>query len=161
MQMTPGGDSSNPTGRPRAAAMRQFRPIGWYLKEADRLITEVANEGFGRKQITRFHWQILNRINEAGAASVNGMLAGVRNFVTEDELRSLFQSLLDRGWVKPIADSEDIEVEFTEIGRREFSDILAIQHDFFSRLMAGIPDDDYAVAIGVLSRMIRNLGGTP
>jgi hypothetical protein len=47
-----------------STAASPHRPIGYWLKEADRLITERVNAVQAANGVTRTQWQVLNMLHE-------------------------------------------------------------------------------------------------
>jgi DNA-binding MarR family transcriptional regulator len=127
------------------------RPIGYWLKEVDRLIEEDFARLLAEERLTRRHWQVLNTVAK-----------GPRTMAELDEELSPFLStrmpsvapvvgeLRARGWV-------DGTVALTEKGRerhREVSERVAVNR---RRLTKSISAEEYRSVVDVLERMAGNL----
>jgi len=56
-------------------------PIGYWLKQADNLITQHINRVQAANGVSRFEWQVRNLLYEAGAASRERLFETMRTFV--------------------------------------------------------------------------------
>lgn len=74
------------------------KPIGYWLREADKAITEKVNEGLGQFGMTRFHWQVLNVVRDEKSATEANMLHVLGRFIDGGQLNELLNDLLERGW---------------------------------------------------------------
>lgn len=74
------------------------KPIGYWLREADKAITEKVNEGLGQFDMTRFHWQVLNVVRDEKSATAANMLYVLGRFIDGGQLNELLNDLLERGW---------------------------------------------------------------
>ncbi|SEW41805.1 hypothetical protein [Chitinophaga arvensicola] len=130
-------------------------PIGWYLKEADSLITHFTNNAFETYQINRFHWQVLKNIDTHGKISKELYYHQVNRFLSEKELDELLESLIVRNWIQFSAN----HYSFTDTGKQEYIAIEALQLKNKEKVMEGISTEEYLAAINFLEKMIRNMGG--
>jgi len=64
-------------------------PIGYWLKRADEVITKHINRVLSDYHLTRFHWQVLNMVHEAGIITKAQVFEAMRTFVDAAELDSL------------------------------------------------------------------------
>jgi hypothetical protein len=136
-------------------ANKNFKPIGWYLKEADALITQNFNASLESQGLTRFHWQVLKTISDYGLLSKKGYYLKVNRFITEPELENILLSLLDRGWLSHTGE----DFYFTETGKGEFALIEDIQERNREKMLAGTNPEDYYLTLAFLNQVIQNLGG--
>ncbi|MEZ2444220.1 MarR family winged helix-turn-helix transcriptional regulator [Chitinophaga sp. RCC_12] len=133
----------------------QKLPIGWYLKEADCLITNFTNAAFESFGITRFHWQVLKNINTHGKISKDLYYHQVSRFLTVAELDEILDTLLSRNWIQH---ADDL-YSFTDTGKQEYAAIDALQMKNREKVMEGITPEEHLTAINFLEKMIKNLGG--
>ena len=125
------------------------KPIGWWLKEVDRLLEESFEQVLAADGLTRRQWQALN-----AAAGPESIAAALAPFLTGDpaELTAVTDSLVERGWL-----SGD---ELTAAGR-DAREALTAKVQALRRLVtAGDSDQVYGVAVGVLRRMTENIRGS-
>ncbi|MBO9730080.1 MAG: hypothetical protein J7623_15690 [Chitinophaga sp.] len=130
-------------------------PIGWYLKEADSLITQYINNAFEVFGINRFHWQVLKQIDTHGKISRELYYYQVNRFLTEAELDEILDSLVARNWVQ----HNDDLYSFTPLGAAEFAKIADDQDENYKKILNGTSIDAYLATIDFLEIIIKNMGG--
>jgi len=137
------------------------QPIGYWLKQADNLLTEQINKVQAANAVSRFDWQVLNMLNELGRAGSKRLFEDMHAFITESELEEILSGLNKRGWVEQskVSHSGTDEFQLTEEGRRHHAIILATQKEVRAQAMQGIGEEEYATVIRVLQRIVSNLGG--
>ena len=123
------------------------KPIGWWLKELDRLLEASFEQVLAADGLTRRQWQALNAA--AGPESVANALAP---FLTGDpaELAAVTDPLAERGWL-----SGD---QLTPAGVEALRELTTKVQAQRRRVIAGVSDEEYLATIGVLRRMAANLG---
>ncbi|MCB0212039.1 MAG: hypothetical protein KDJ52_22040 [Anaerolineae bacterium] len=94
-------------------------PIGYWLKQADNLITEHINQAQAANGLSRSDWQVLNTLAEAGPISKAQIFTFMRTFISTSELNAILTHLVERGWAETIAHEEGSEapLQLTEEGR--------------------------------------------
>lgn len=130
-------------------------PIGWYLKEADSLITQYMNAAFETFGISRFHWQAMKNIDTHTKISKALYYHQVSRFLSETELEEMLQSLVSRGWVQQDQDM----YSFTSIGKTKFDEIAANQQGNHEKILTGTTTEEYLSTINFLETIIKNMGG--
>jgi len=133
-------------------------PIGYWLKEADRVITEAINRAQAAHNISRTEWQVLNTLAEGGGANRADLDGIMRPFANAAGLDGIITGLVGRGWVGQSGTGEQETFRLTDAGRQGHATILAQQKEVRRRAVAGISEEDYATVIRVLQRMVSNLG---
>jgi DNA-binding MarR family transcriptional regulator len=130
-----------------------FRPIGFWLKEVDRLIEESFVRLLGEQDLTRRHWQTLHTIAEGPvtAADIDAALAPF-----EDTVAPVVDELVARGWVARTGDT----LTLTEFGREVHAAVSRRVAANRKALTDGISAEEYATVINVLERMADNLRNT-
>ena len=125
------------------------KPIGWWLKEVDRLLEDSFEQVLAADGLTRRQWQALN-----AAAGPESIAAALAPFLTGDpaELTAVTDSLVERGWL-----SGD---ELTAAGRDAMEALTAKVQALRRRVTAGVSDQEYGATVGVLRRMAENLRGS-
>lgn len=133
-------------------------PIGYWLKQADKLITEHINRVQAANGVSRFEWQVLNLLHEAGATSRESLFETMRTFVDASSLHTILNRLIENGWVKQGDGAQGVaNFQLTDDGRRHHGVILAAQKQAREKMMQGISEEDYATVIRVLQRLVGNL----
>jgi len=130
------------------------KPIGWYLKEADQLITASFEEAFDTYCITRFHWMVLRTIDDNQYINVRTHFEQVKGFITLDRLKGIIDNLHTRHWI--LSNEKDSYI-FTEEGRKQFNDISAAYQQKVDVMMRGITGEEYNLTVTTLERIVTNL----
>ncbi len=127
-----------------------FRPIGYWLKEVDRLIEESFVRLLSEEGLSRRHWQALNTIAEGPlpAAEVDAALEPF-----EPTVAPVVEDLVARGWVRRSGDT----VGLTDEGRAAHAAVQARVAVNRKIMTEGISAEEYASVINVLERMAGNL----
>lgn len=127
------------------------KPIGYWLKEADKLITEKVNENLAKYNLTRFHWQVLNTIKNKDAITKAEILHLLQNFIDENKLNQILDDFQKRIWIK-----EDSDIQITEEGKNAFKEILESQQQTRVQLFEGLTMEEYETTIKVLKQVVKN-----
>ncbi len=149
----------------RSADMNQVTkpklPIGYWLKQADNLLTEQINKAQAANGVSRFDWQVLNMLKETGSASRERIVETMRAFVDAHNFDEIMTRLIARGWVEQskVSKTDTEEFQLTEDGRHQHEVIFAVQKKVRERAMQGISEEEYTTVIRVLQRIVSNLGG--
>jgi hypothetical protein len=126
------------------------KPIGWWLKEVDRLLEQSFERVLAADGLSRRQWQLLNAVH--GEARIAVALAP---FLSGDpaELASLTDPLTDRGWL----DADGL----TPAGVAAHAQLREKVQAQRRRITNGIVDAEYLATVDVLRRMAVNLGHRP
>jgi DNA-binding MarR family transcriptional regulator len=130
------------------------RPIGYWLKNLDRLIDARFERQLGDAGLSRRQWQLINLL-EDGPRSVPELHTELEPFLQDapDDLQDALSGLVGRGW----ADSQEEIVALTEIGQAQFGLVTAMVAELRQTLMIGISAEEYQATTDVLIRMAANL----
>ena len=125
------------------------KPIGWWLKEVDRLLEESFEQVLTTDGLTRRQWQALN-----AAAGPESIAAALAPFLTGEpaELTAVTDPLVERGWL-----SGD---HLTPAGAAALEALTTKVQAQRRRVTAGLSDQEYVATVGVLRRMADNLRGS-
>jgi hypothetical protein len=125
------------------------KPIGWWIKEVDRLLELSFEQVLAADGVNRRQWQALNaaRGDEAIEVALAPFLTGEDDTA---QLAAVTEPLTARGWL-------DAEHRLTPAG----ATVLAALSDKVQaerrRITNGIVDSEYLQTIDVLRRMAANL----
>jgi DNA-binding MarR family transcriptional regulator len=135
-------------------------PIGYWLKQADTLLTEQINKAHSTDGVSRSDWQVLNLLKETGGASRERIFETMRTFVEASNFDGMMSHLIERGWVerRMVSKTGMEEFQLTEEGQRQHETIFARQKDIRQQAMQGISEEEYKTVIRVLQRIVANLG---
>lgn len=135
------------------------RPIGYWLKEIDRLIEQNFGELLAAEGLTRRHWQVLNTVaaRPMGRAEIDSALAP---FLSDDQPSTapIVEDLLFRGWLEGLGDGS---FAVTADGRAEHTSLQDKVTANRLRLTEGVTAEEYAAVVDLLERMATNLAAPP
>lgn len=72
-------------------------PIGYWLKQADNLLTEQANKAQAAHDLSRFDWQVFNLLHEKGKVRKAEIFEVMRTFNDAASLERSLSALVERG----------------------------------------------------------------
>lgn len=136
------------------------RPIGFWLKLVDLLITEEFARSLEEHGVTRLQWQLLNVLGSgpATAEDLSRMVAplAAQQTVTDEptDPRELLGELVESGWVSLTEE----RYELTERGTSSLETLGAVVEKVRLKAVNGIAAEEYQAAIHTLERMATNLG---
>ncbi|MCB8926010.1 MAG: hypothetical protein H6652_10350 [Ardenticatenaceae bacterium] len=130
-------------------------PIGYWLKQADKMLTEQINLAQSVHHVSRTDWQILNLLHENGRIHSEQLLVTMRPFIEVDQFEKSINILMERGWIAGEAGRGDLQL--TAAGQTQHGHILATQTEVRQRAMQGISQDEYGTVVRVLQQIVENL----
>jgi DNA-binding MarR family transcriptional regulator len=128
-------------------------PIGYWLKHADEIITARSNQALADQGFTRFRWQALNMIYEAGTITRDQIFNVLQTFLDAHQLDEMLNGFIQEGWLVV----EGNALSLTEAGKSKRTDLFKRQGEVRRRAMQGISDEEYVTIIAVLQRIVNNL----
>lgn len=130
-----------------------FKPIGFYLKRLDGLISAAFDEIFAGRGLRRRHWQVLTTLTER-PGTPGELAARLAPFWTSDgaTFTAVMDDLAARGLV-----TLGEPVEITAGGSALQRELAAGVEGFRERMMTGLSTGDYEKCVAVLDRMCANL----
>jgi DNA-binding MarR family transcriptional regulator len=132
------------------------RPIGYWLKEADRAISAHVDEAQRANGVSRIEWQVLNTIR-AQHTSPEQLATRLHMFLDRPTLDKILAGFQARGWIEMLPGRE---VTLTDAGQRWHQQIQARQQEVRQQAMEGITAEEYATVLRVLQRIVTNLGSS-
>lgn len=130
------------------------KPIGYWLKHLDAVISTSFDGVFARRGLGRRHWQVLTSLTRgpASRATLHTRLAHFweEGAVTLDEVTAL---LLGNGWIA----GDEHEYRLTDEGRATQAALKTESDEVRALLTRGLTDDDYNAVVDGLARMAANL----
>ena len=82
-------------------------PIGYWLKQADNLITEQVNKVQAGNGVSRSDWQVLNTLYEVGPVSQEQIFEFMSTFADSSGLDRIITHLTECRWVESIGSGKD------------------------------------------------------
>lgn len=132
------------------------RPIGYWLKRADELLTVRIDEVQRANGLTRLGWQIINVVRERGEATVDDVAGVLRPFADGAAVSAALADLADRGVIgRTSAGGFEVTPAGSEVYARAHAAQLAIRE----RAVAGIDEAEFATTLRVVRRLVANLKG--
>lgn len=132
-------------------------PIGYWLKHTDEVITNHVNQVLSDNGFTRFRWQVLNMLYEAGTTLRSDVFTTMKTFIDARQLDEILDGFILEGWLVKSNDGEATALVLTDAGMAEREVIFKRQSEVRRRALQGITDREYTIVIDVLQRMVNNL----
>ena len=133
------------------------QPIGYWLKHTDAVITRHVNRVLEEHGFTRFRWQVINLLHEAGTTTPGDLFATMKTFIDADQLEEILSSFVVEGWLVKRGDGNEAELQLTDAGEAQREAIFKLQSDVRRRAVQGISEQEYTTVIDVLQRIVNNL----
>jgi DNA-binding MarR family transcriptional regulator len=133
--------------------MASGRPIGYWLKRADVLLTQRIDEVQRANGLTRLEWQALNVVRDGGATAEK-VAEALRPFADAELVTLTLAGLVGRHVVQATAART---FELTADGHALFARAAEAQAGVRARAMNGISESDYATTVATLERLVKNL----
>ncbi len=133
------------------------QPIGYWLKHADEVITEHVDQVLDDNGFTRFRWQVLNIVYQAGTITRSGVFHTMQTFIDARQLDEIVDGFVEEGWLVKRGEGDAAQLTLTEAGKAKRESIFELQSEVRRRAMQGISEREYATVIAVLQRLVMNL----
>jgi hypothetical protein len=130
------------------------QPIGYWLKHADEVITEHVDRVFSDNGFTRFRWQVLNIVYQAGAITRGSLFDTMQIFVDARHQEELIDGFVKEGW---LVEGDAAQLTLTDAGKDKRETVFELQSEVRRRAMRGITEQECAAVIDVLQRVVKNL----
>ena len=79
------------------------QPIGYWLKRADTVITEHIDRVLSDNGFTRFRWQVLNIVYQAGTITRSGVSDTMQTFIDARQLEEIVDGSREKGGCLSVA----------------------------------------------------------
>ncbi|MFF4950508.1 MarR family winged helix-turn-helix transcriptional regulator [Streptomyces chattanoogensis] len=137
------------------------QPVAYWTWAASQTLLRHIRAAMARADISQPQWWALNHVDAAERgltrAEVRARLDAFLGELGPDATGHAVDGLLHRGWLG--ADGEG-RLTLTEAGREAKARTKTLVDGLRAEIHAGITDEEYVAALGVLQRMIRNVGGS-
>jgi DNA-binding MarR family transcriptional regulator len=133
------------------------KPIGYWLKQADKVITEHVDRVLGDAGFTRFDWQVLNIVYQAGTITRDNVLETMQAFIDARRLDEIIDRFVRDGWLVKFGEGGAVQLTLTDAGKAKRENVFELQSEVRRRAMQGITEQEYAAVIDVLERVVKNL----
>jgi DNA-binding MarR family transcriptional regulator len=133
------------------------KPIGYWLKHADNVVTEHIDRVLNENDFTRSRWQVLNIVYQAGTVTRSDVLDTMQTFIDARQLDEVIEEFVEEGWLVKHGEEEGVHLTLTEAGKDQRETIFKLQSEVRRQTMQGITEREYATVIDVLEPMVSNL----
>ncbi len=133
------------------------QPIGYWLKRADEVITEHVDRVLSDNGFTRFRWQVLNSVYQAGTITRDGVFDTMQTFIDARQLDEIIDGFIEEGWLVKRGEDDAAQLMLTDVGKAQRETAFKLQSEVRRRAMQGISEQEYATVVDVLERMVKNL----
>ena len=133
------------------------KPIGFWLKQADNVLTEHIDRVLGENGFTRSRWQVLNTVYQAGALTRASLFDTVQTFIDARQLDEIIREFVEEGWLVAFGGGNGAQLTLADAGIAKREAVFELQSGVRRRAMKGIAEQEYAAVIDVLGRMVKNL----
>ncbi len=140
---------------PEPAPGQQDRPIGWWLKEANRRLDGAFDRALEGRGSDRRTWQVLASL--ARRPESPGRLVDLLSpFDPPAVVSGVVAGLTERGLVEEAAGS----LRLTEAGRHMHEALSGPVADVRRQVSASLPGEDYSTLVRLLGRLAEGLADT-
>lgn len=129
-------------------------PVGYWIKQADRLLTEKIDEIQSAFGLTRTGWQLLNSINENSPAKRDMLIQLLLPF---SDKNNTIQVLAEFNQMQITTVSDQNEITLTEKGKQLFIACFEKQKHFRQKAMQNISEQEYQTTLATLQKIITNI----
>ncbi len=133
------------------------QPIGYWLKQADKVLTEHVDRVLSDNGFTRSRWQVLNIVYQAGTITKSGLFDTMQTFIDARQLDELIDEFVQEGWLTKDGEGDGAQLTLTDAGKDKRQTVFEVQSEVRRRAMRGITEGEYATVVNVLERMVKNL----
>lgn len=145
------------TEESKATLARQ--PVGYWTGVAHREVVGFVQAAIGRQGLSQPQWWTLNTISGPGLTRAQLSVALRERFrsvsLDDADLEPLLAGLMSLGFVV----TEGDQLRLSPAGNERRDLVLAALGQARQQTHEGISDTEYAAALQVLRRMVRNVGG--
>jgi hypothetical protein len=134
-----------------------FRPIGWWLKEADARLEHAFDVRLRAHGVTsRRGWQVLASIARSPVARAE-LVAELATFDPTETVEGLLAELEDEGWVSEEAGL----LRLTSSGEELYTALRAQAVVIRNWVAEALPGDDYATLVTLLRQLVEAFPTVP
>jgi hypothetical protein len=137
---------------------RPARPIGWWIKEADRLLDAAFEDALAGLTLDRRGWQVLATLARR-PCPIARLVADLAPFDPPDAVRRVLADLTGSGAIEESATDAGApaELRLTEVGEALHAEASGRVGAVRARVTAALPGEDYPILVGLLQRLVAGL----
>lgn len=129
------------------------KPIGYWLKKADEVLTKGIANLHAQSGITRIEWQILRFLKGHESVARAELFHTLQPFADSASLETIVQRLQKQG----VLQEQRLSVCLTEKGHTLHNACFERQKEFRQQSMDGILEQEYQTTIATLAKLVANL----
>ena len=133
------------------------QPIGYSLEHSDEVISEDIDRVLSENGFTRFRWQVLNIVYQAGTITRSGVFDTMQTFIDARQMDEIIDGFVKEGWLVERGEGDAAQLTLTEAGKDKREAVFKLQSEVRRRAMRGITEQEYTTVIDVLQRVVKNL----
>jgi DNA-binding MarR family transcriptional regulator len=127
-------------------------PIGYWIKQADNLLTNKIDAIQAEFGLNRTAWQILNSIQENENLNKHALIELMRPFVAVEKINKALADFISNDLI-----TLNDNVALTEKGQELFKQCLEKQKEFRLITMKDISPEDYQTTLETLQKIVNNI----
>ena len=129
------------------------RPVGWWVKEADRRLDAAFDQSLRSGRADRRAWQVLESLAGRPVARAE-LVASLAPFDSPERVERVVDGLRSRGLV----DDTGSAVRLTPAGEQVRADLAPRVDEVRRRVAEALPGDEYATLLRLLGQLVTALG---
>ncbi len=110
-------------------------PVGYWLKQADKVITEHVDQVLGDASFTRFDWQVLNIVYQAGTIARDDVLETMQTFIDARKLDEIIDRFVREGWLVKFGEGGALQLTLTDADKAKREGVFKLQSEVRRRAM--------------------------
>ena len=137
------------------------QPIGYWSGEAYRRVADSLRQSLAANDLTQPQWWVLNRLDDRSRTwTRQGRVDELAPYSAKEEGRDVGEEV-ERMVAAGLAAADGDAVLMTDDGVARLAAARERNGRAHRDALTGIDDEEYAVTIDVLRRIVGNLGGDP
>ncbi len=148
--MSPDGVRSDEASRDGVGPA--FRPVGWWLKEADAALDAAFDAALAGEGVDRRVWQVLASLAR-GPQPAAELVASLASFDAPASLAAVVDDARSRGWVEESGGA----LRLTAAGVDRHRTLAPLVGAVRGRVSAALPPDDLRRLVALLERLVAGL----
>lgn len=129
-------------------------PIGYWIKQADEMLTKGIDEIQKLFNLTRTDWQIINSIHKNIIVERLFLFDLMKPFADSEKVEAVLTRLQNEGLLKS---EDDVTLTLTQQGQELYNACFEQQQVFRQKVMAGVSIADYDTTVSTLKKIIENI----
>ncbi len=125
------------------------RPVGWWVKEADRRLDAAFEVSPGADAVDRRSWQVLASLAARPVGRAE-LVVALAPFDSPARIEDVVDDLRSRAWIHAAGP----DLRLTDAGERAHADMAVRVEDVRRRVAEALPGDEYATLLRLLEQLV-------